>query len=155
MGWSKFTPDEVERRRRESVAALKAMDAEAWEREYQETCDRLYWTRGQCCAGCDHWQSHGGLVGLCSAAGIVSGKDVLRSMGISFSSYMPAPGFPQTKAEHHCGKFRDDFDWSTLEHDYLGRIGALRNGSIKQKPRAYTLKALSAREGDDGKGGSR
>ena len=136
MEWSKFPPDEVELRRLASVAALKALDKEAWERKYQETCDRLYWTRGQCCAGCDHWQSDGGFTGLCSAAGIMSGEDMLRSMGITFSSYMPAPGFPFSSAEDHCGKFSDYFDWSTLEHDYLNRIGALRNGIIKPKPRA-------------------
>jgi len=142
MGWSKFTPDEIERRRLASVSALKMLDEAAWERKYQETCDRLYWTRGQCCAGCDHWQSDGGLTGLCSAAGIVSGEDVLRSMGITFSSYMPAPGFPFSNAENYCGKFRDDFDWSTLERDYLSRIGALRNGSLKPKPRAAQAKEV-------------
>lgn len=112
---NRLTAAEIERRRRASVDALRSRDREAF--------DRLYWTQGQCCAGCDHWHSAHRLTGTCAAAGIVSGEDVLRSMGIAFSSYIPPPGFPWTKADFHCGLFRDDFDWSSLDADYLTRIG--------------------------------
>jgi len=64
----------------------------------------------------------------------VSGEDVLRSMGITFSSYTPPPGFPFSSATFHCGKFRDGFDWSVLDTEYLTRIGAMRDGEMKPKP---------------------
>lgn len=132
--WSKFTTDEIERRRQDSMRALERMDRDAFDAWYQERCDEMYWTRGQCCAGCDHWQSDQGRSGNCSAAGIVSGVDVLRSMGVTFSSYMPPPGFPFTRDDFHCGLFRDDFDWSTLDDEYLTRIGAMKDGVMKPKP---------------------
>lgn len=133
--FSKFTPEEVERRRRASVEAMRNRERDEFAARYQEHCDRIYWTRGQCCAGCDHWQSDGGDVGRCAGAGIVSGMDVMRSMGAQWSSYIPEPGFPFTRADQHCGLFRDEFDWSTLDAKYLLRIGAMDNGEMKQKPR--------------------
>lgn len=132
--WDLFSPEEIDRRRVASVEALKQLEREALERQYQETCDRLYWSRGQCCAGCDHWASEGGLTGTCAAAGIVSGADVIRSLGWTFCSYTPPPGLPYTRADFSCGKFRDDFDWSTLDHEYLSRIGAIRFGVLRAKP---------------------
>lgn len=45
------------------------------------------------------------------------------------------PGYPLTHGDHWCGQFRDEFDWSTLDRDYLGRVGALDHGSLKPKPR--------------------
>lgn len=131
--FSKLPTHEIERRRIASIEAMKERDREDFEDWYQEQCDRLYWARGQCCAGCDHWSSSGGYSGRCAAAGIVSGADVLRSMGVEFSSYMPAPGFPFSEAHFHCGCFKDDFDWSTLPDDYLDSIGARRNGVLKSK----------------------
>lgn len=134
MSWDCFTPEELERRRQLSLTAMQAREEEAWQARYQQICDREYWTFGQCCAGCDHWQSDAGLTGNCAAAGIVSGYEVLRSMDVSFSSYIPKPGFPYTRAEFHCGKFSDAFEWSTLDCDYLERIGAMKNGQLRQKP---------------------
>lgn len=133
MSFTRLPPDEIERRRQASIKALDARDRAAFDRQYQEWCDTEYWRRGPCCAGCDHWRSDGGKSGECTAAGIVSGADVLRSMGISFSSYMPAPGHPYTQHHHHCGKFRDAFDWSTLDELYLTRIGAMKNGTLRPK----------------------
>lgn len=138
--FTKFSDAEIERRRALSVEALKQREREEWERQYQEHCDRLYWTSGKCCSGCDHWQSEMGNIGSCIDAGIVSGDQVMRSLGSYFSSYMPPPGFPLTKAEFYCGQFRDDFDWSTLDHDYLAKIGAIRNGELRQKPQAPIAK---------------
>ncbi|MCA3276486.1 MAG: hypothetical protein ING26_13290 [Roseomonas sp.] len=134
MTFGELPPEEIERRRLASAAVMAAKDRAEWEAKYQETCDRLYWSRGQCCAGCDHWESSGALLGRCSAAGIMSSADVLRSMGVTFSSYMPEPGFPYTRAEHACGLFRDDFDWSTLDTRYLRRIGAMKGHSLRNKP---------------------
>lgn len=138
--FTNLSSDEIERRRAVSVEALKQRERKEWERRYQEHCDRTYWTYGKCCAGCDHWQSEMGNLGFCIAAGIVTGEQVMRSMDIAFCSYTPPPGFPLTKAEFYCGQFRDDFDWSTLDHDYLAKIGALRNGKLRPKPQASIAK---------------
>ena len=123
MRWSRFTPAELERRRKATIEELRKRDLEAFLESYQELCDTKYWKNGPCCAGCDHWQSNSSLTGQCSAAGIVSGEDVLRSMGIWFCTYLPAPDFPYTESDDHCGKFKDDFDWSTLPQDYRRKIG--------------------------------
>lgn len=134
MTFGALPPQEVERRRLSSVAALKELDRAEWEAKYQERCDGIYWRFGRCCAGCDHWASDAGLTGECSAAGIMSGADVMRSLGFSYWSHQPEPGFPYTKAKHVCGLFSDAFDWSTLDAGYLARIGALRNGELRVKP---------------------
>ena len=149
MKWGSLSPEEVERRRLASVKAMEARSRDEWEVRYQETCDRMYWSRGQCCAGCDHWASDGSLTGECSAAGIMSGADVLRSMGVTFSSYMPKPGFPFTRAEHACGLFRDDFDWSSLYPAYLRRIGAIRDGALRPKPKTVATRPASERTGGE------
>lgn len=133
--WSRFSPEEIERRRALSIEAMKHRDAEAFASWHQEECDRTYWAKGQCCAGCDHWQSDAGWSGKCTAAGIVSGAGVLRSLGIVSCSYVPPPGFPYTEAEFHCGKFSDAFDWSTLPAEYLEKIGAMKGGRLMEKPR--------------------
>lgn len=135
MSWSRFSPEELERRRRASVKSMKVRDRDAFEKWYQEKCDSDYWTRGQCCAGCDFWNSEQGYSGECRAAGIVSGREVLASMGIISWSGPLKPGYPLTHGDHWCGQFRDEFDWSTLDRDYLGRVGALDHGSLKPKPR--------------------
>lgn len=125
---------EIKRRRLASIEAMKRIEQQEFEDLYQERCDTLYWSKGRCCAGCDHWMSDKGFTGECEAAGIVSGADVMRSLGFTFCSYVPSPGFPITKADHRCGKFKDDFDWSTLDGEYLRRIGAMKNGVLRPKP---------------------
>ena len=149
MTFGRLPPDEIERRRLASVDAMEAKSQAEWGARYQETCDRLYWSRGQCCAGCDHWESEGALLGRCSAAGIMSGADVLRSMGVTFSSLMPEPGFPYTRAEHACGLFCDDFDWSTLDAGYLRGIGAMKGKALRIKPegRGNVCKVIFLRDG--------
>lgn len=117
-------PEEVERRRQVSVAEWKARQREDWERRYQERCDTFYWKNGRCCAGCDFWRSEAGDTGECTAAPPVSGEQVIRSMGIEWSSYTPPPGQPFTTRDHVCGAFQDNFDWQTLDAEYLERIGA-------------------------------
>ena len=66
--FTRFSADEIERRRIASVAGLKARDRSEFDRRYQEACDAEYWGHGQCCAGCDHWRSDMGLSGQCAAA---------------------------------------------------------------------------------------
>ena len=127
--------DEIIRRQQLSAEAWRLRRREEWQAQYQEACDKRYWSRGPCCAGCDHWASESSLTGTCNANGMVSGLDVIRSMGLTFCSYIPPPGFPYTEADFHCGKFRDDFDWSTLDADYLERIGAMKRGVLRDKPR--------------------
>jgi len=124
MKFSKFSPEEVERRRALSVAALKALRAEKFAREYQERCDKFYWSHGECCAGCDHWSSYAGDTGECLLAPPISGHQVLLSLNIQSSSYIPAPGQPYTRRDHVCGSFSDEFDWPSLGREYLARIGA-------------------------------
>jgi len=114
-------------------------------RWYQERCDRMYWMHGQCCAGCDHWQSDQGLTGQCIAAGIVSGGDVMRSMDIEWSTLRFKPSHPFTKAEDWCGKFSDEFDWSSLDELYLHRIGAMVRGKMQPKPKQRLQKAQDTR----------
>ena len=137
MSWSNITAEEVERRRLASVEVVKQRDREDFNKWYQERCDSLYWSRGQCCAGCDHWQSEMGNTGQCQAGGILSGHDVMMSItGGGFSSYTPSPGYPYSTADHWCSLFKDDFDWSTLEPEYLRSVGAMKHGELRNKPRA-------------------
>jgi hypothetical protein len=124
MNFSALPPDEIERRRRQSITAYRARQDEAFAHLYQERCDTFYWSRGRCCAGCDFWTSSEGDIGECTSAPPVSGDQVLKSLGISWSSYTPPPGQPFTRRDHVCGAFQDNFDWSMLDGGYLKRIGA-------------------------------
>lgn len=134
MMFGNLPPDEVARRLDVSRAWYEEIKRNEWAGQYQAKCDALYWKIGKCCAGCDHWGSDGAMIGQCSAAGIMSGEQVMRSLGISFSSYPFNPGFPYTESTHVCGLFRDDFDWSLLTDDYLHQIGAMRQGHMRPKP---------------------
>lgn len=134
MTFGSLPPDEVVRRRAISQRRYAEIQREEWDAQYQAKCDALYWKIGKCCAGCDHWLSDGAMQGQCEAAGIMSGDQVMRSLGISFSSYPFQPGFPFTKSTHVCGLFRDEFGWSTLAADYLERVGAMKNQQLRDKP---------------------
>lgn len=115
--------DTIIARQAMSARHWKELQDEAWQKEYQAKCDKLYWSKGQCCAGCDHWVSDQGFVGQCMASGIVPGMDVMLSAGIHWSSHAWVPGHPFSNAHDWCGKFRDDFDWSALEMDYQESVG--------------------------------
>jgi len=134
MGFGTLPPDEILRRQRVSQTRWQELRREEWAAQYQAKCDTLYWSIGKCCAGCDHWHSDDSMQGQCLAAGIMSGDQVMRSMGIAFSSYPFNPGYPYTESTHVCGLFRDDFNWATLPDDYLDAIGARRNGQLREKP---------------------
>lgn len=106
-----------------------------FDKSYQLLCDKTYWEKGQCCAGCDFWKSDSGRLGGCSANGLFSGDDVARSLGITWASIKFKAGFPYTEMDFHCGRFTDNFDWSELPKHYLRQIGALdQQGNIKEKP---------------------
>ncbi len=124
----------VQMTERYGMTSFNVETSESWAIAYQMHCDTLYWQNGQCCAGCDHWRSDMGNMGECVANGILPGEDVMRSIGIAQSSHPFAPGFPQTRALDHCGKFKDDFDWSTLSKFHLRKIGAIWNGKMQPKP---------------------
>lgn len=72
----------------------------------------------------------------------------MRSLGCTFSSYTPPPGHPYTMADYVCGLFRDEFDWSSLDREYLERIGAMKNGSLRPKPRRLPSVPLHAAGAD-------
>jgi len=116
-------PEEIERRRLLSVGVREVQLKDAWLRKYQKRCDAFFWKNGPCCAGCDYWASEAGDIGECTSAPPVSGTQVLKSLGIDWSSYTPPPGQPFTTREHRCGAFQDTFDWSILGSEYLLSIG--------------------------------
>lgn len=124
MSFGSLPSDEVERRRLASVEAMKDRRRDEWERSYQKRCDAFFWKHGRCCAGCDHWGSEAGDIGECLSAPPISGEQVLKSLGITWSSWTPPPGQPFTHRDHVCGAFQDTFDWASLGEEYLASIGA-------------------------------
>lgn len=93
--------------------------------DWQESADSFYFKNGPCCAGCDWWSSISSLTGECTRSAPVVSKERLAMIGISFSSLPPEAGHPYTPRDHHCGDFKDEFDWSTLSLGYRKRVGAL------------------------------
>lgn len=88
----------------------------------QEACDRFYTQKGPCCAGCDWWSGQSSVVGECTRSAPVPAYQRYAMLGIRSSVPMKA-GHVLTPREHHCGEFKDEFDWSTLPALYLKRIG--------------------------------
>jgi len=89
----------------------------------QEIVDRFYVQHGPCCAGCDWWHRFNSMAGECHRGAPVSGHERIGMLGISYSSLPLAAGHTLTTREHHCGEFKDGFDWSALPAHYLRRIG--------------------------------
>ena len=89
----------------------------------QELVDRFYAQRGPCCAGCDWWHHVNSLVGECHRSAPVSGENRYAMIGIRAASLPFDAGHVMTLREHHCGDFKDEFDWSSLPAAYLRRIG--------------------------------
>ena len=89
----------------------------------QECSDRFYFKHGPCCAGCDYWQSGDSYTGDCSASAPVGGKERASMIGIRSSSLELPSGHIITKRDHHCGQFKDEFDWQSLSLAYRRRIG--------------------------------
>lgn len=89
--------------------------------------DRFYMEHGPCCAGCDWWDAGSPVAGQCLRTAPVSGAERVHMLGISSSSLAPKAGHIMTLREHHCGEFKDEFDWLSLPRDYLRRIGFVAN----------------------------
>lgn len=92
--------------------------------ERQEFVDAFYFKHGPCCAGCDFWHHLNSSVGECAKAAPVSGEQRAAMFGITGCSLNPGAGHPFTPRDHHCGDFRDTFDWGSLPLPYQKRIGA-------------------------------
>ena len=91
----------------------------------QEFLDRFYFRHGPCCAGCDHWRSLSSQIGECRrTAPRLSSDDRLALLGIEKCSRSFGAGHMLTDKDHHCGEFKDEFDWSTLPLPYRKRVGA-------------------------------
>lgn len=89
----------------------------------QELADRFYTLNGPCCAGCDWWRSAKSVAGECIKSTPVAGEQRYAMLGVSGTSLPMGAGHILTFREHHCGDFKDDFDWSSLSPHYLRRIG--------------------------------
>lgn len=95
-----------------------------------EIIDRFYIEHGPCCAGCDWWAYTNSVAGECRRSAPVPGEQRIAMLGMR-SVLAPEAGHVMTLRDHHCGDFKDDFDWSALPPHYLRRIGhaaAIRNG---------------------------
>lgn len=93
----------------------------------QELLDRFYFENGQCCAGCDWWRYVNSVVGECTRTAPVAGIERFAMIGLQAASLSPGAGHIMTMREHHCGEFKDEFDWSAMPADYLRRIGRARS----------------------------
>lgn len=55
----------------------------------------------------------------------VSGEERWAMLGMYGSSLNAGAGHIATTRDHHCGDFKDDFDWSSLPLTYRARVGAI------------------------------
>lgn len=85
--------------------------------------DTFYVTHGSCSAGCDWWAYFNSLTGECRRSAPVAGEQRITMLGMRSPSRVSGAGHVMTLRDHHCGEFKDDFDWSTLPPHYLRRIG--------------------------------
>ena len=89
----------------------------------QRILDSFYTQHGPCCAGCDWWLFQNSAAGECTRSAPVPGAERAGMLGIDWSSRPMHAGHVMTPREHHCGDFKDDFDWHSLPPLYLKRIG--------------------------------
>ena len=133
--FTSLPPDEIERRRAQSIEAMARIEREEFDARYRERVDADYWKFGQRCSGCDYWASSEAYLGECQCGGKVPGREVLASAGIIGCSIAELePGYPLTRAWEWCANFKDNFDWSELDDNYLVRIGAMKGEALKPKP---------------------
>lgn len=92
--------------------------------DLQEWHDRFYFRNGPCCAGCDWWEIIGATSGQCLRSAPVSGESRMAMLGIEWCSHPIAAGHVITPRDHHCGEFKDEFDWNRLPLPYRKRVGA-------------------------------
>jgi hypothetical protein len=85
---------------------------------------KFYFAHGPCCAGCDSWEHDNALIGQCLRTVPVSGHDRIAMLGIRSCSLQIGAGHIFTKRDHHCGEFRDTFNWASLSELTRKSIGA-------------------------------
>jgi hypothetical protein len=109
------------------LAELRAQDQGPEMEGHQRWGDEFYMKNGPCCSGCDWWHSWCGNFGECRRAAIVPDPwAMIRAedgIVIISGKVKPIPGHPITMQDHHCGEFRDEFDWHSLGRLYLKKIG--------------------------------
>jgi hypothetical protein len=93
------------------------------EATWQENVDHFYFRHGPCCAGCDWWASLSPIVGNCTKSKIVSGRERMDMLGFDKCSLRIKAGHAITRRDYVCGKFKDEFDWSSLPLPYRKRVG--------------------------------
>jgi hypothetical protein len=93
------------------------------ELKVQELADQFYTKNGPCCAGCDWWNHANSVTGECRRSAPVSGEQRIAMLGMRSTSLTPKAGHVMTMREHHCGDFKDEFNWESLPAAYLKRIG--------------------------------
>ena len=93
--------------------------------ERQEAIDTFYWKHGPCCAGCDWWEAVSSISGTCRKAAPISAGNRAALLGMHSLSIDIGAGHPFTMRDHHCGDFRDAFDWQSLSLTYRARVGCL------------------------------
>jgi len=101
----------------------------AGESERQRSIDSFYWSNGPCCAGCDWWRSYNAAAGECLKSCPMSGVERAGMLGIRNATVTIPAGHAITMRGHHCGDFKDDFDWSSLPLGYRKQVGAPANVS--------------------------
>lgn len=89
----------------------------------QEYLDSFYFQHGPCCAGCDFWRSINSQTGECNRSAPVSAQERAAMLNIQNCSLDIGAGHVLTQRAHHCGDFKDDFDWSSLPLAYRKRVG--------------------------------
>jgi hypothetical protein len=104
---------------------------ESRDEQTQRIVDAFYTQHGPCCAGCDWWGRANSVAGECRKSAPVSGAERIAMLGMTCTSLPLAAGHIMTLREHHCGDFKDVFDWAILPHLYLKRIG--RNVTTGEK----------------------
>ena len=80
-------------------------------KDTQVILDEFYHSNGPCCAGCDWWAWHNSRVGECTRTAPVSICERLSMIGIESCSAKPESGHILTNLDHHCGEFKDTYDW--------------------------------------------
>lgn len=92
----------------------------------QQACDRFYAAHGPCCAGCDWWVHINSVLGECRRSAPVSAEERYSMANLDWHTFRlqkKDAGHILTNRDHHCGDFKDEFDWTTLPPAYLRRIG--------------------------------
>jgi hypothetical protein len=89
----------------------------------QENIDAFYFRHGPCCAGCDWWRSINSSAGDCTKSAPVDGHSRFAMLGIEGATLPLNAGHLLTRRDHHCGDFKDTFDWSSLALAYRKRVG--------------------------------